>query len=117
MPTVPHSPPFPSLSLPFLLAVCCHTSHSQVVLDAWQLVAVVLSADLLLNLPDSNARGLSGLIITQHTIWQWVPFDCLMGHYSTASGAAVQTLLAVALPCEECTHACMHMQGDCGTHA
>jgi len=64
----------------FSLKTCCARSFSilQVVLDTAQLVAVILSQDLLWKLPDWAAAGLSGVIITQATSWQWVPFDCLL---------------------------------------
>jgi hypothetical protein len=71
-----------------------------VVLDGWQLAAIVLSADLLLNLPNGIAQGLSAALITQQTTWQWVPFDCLLGPNTGASGAAVQSLLVMLLPCK-----------------
>lgn len=72
----------------------------QVVLDTAQVAAVILSQDLLWHLPDWAAAGLSGLIITQATSWQWVPVDCLLPAGSHASGAVVQVMLVLLLPCE-----------------
>jgi len=63
---------------------------------------VILSQDLLWQLPDWTAAGLSGLIITQATSWQWVPFDCLLPGMSQASGAVVQVMMVLVLPCEFC---------------
>jgi hypothetical protein len=79
----------------------------QVVLDTAQVAAVILSQDLLWQLPDWTAAGLSGLIITQATSWQWVPFDCLLPGMSQASGAVVQVMMVLLLPCELCC--CCHL--------
>jgi hypothetical protein len=72
----------------------------QVILDASQLAAVLLSLDMLLMLPDWAARGFSAAIMTQATTWQWVPFDCLMPGTVRASGAVAQTYVALLLPGE-----------------
>lgn len=70
------------------------------VLDGAQIAAVVLGQDLLLLTPDWVAAGLSAVLITQANTWQWVPFECLLPAGSAASGAAVQTVLVMLLPCE-----------------
>jgi hypothetical protein len=70
------------------------------VLDAAQLAAVLLSLDLATLLPDWAAAGLSAVLMTQATTWQWVPFECLVPGSSAASGAVLQAILVMLLPGE-----------------
>eukprot|EP00775_Hariotina_reticulata_P007554 gene7554-7763_t len=71
---------------------------AQVVLDTAQVAAVILSQDLLWLLPDWTAAGLSGVVITQATTWQWMPFDCLLPGWAAVSGAVLQMMLVMLLP-------------------
>jgi len=74
----------------------------QVVLDNTQIAAVILSQDLMWHLPDWAVHALSGMLMTQASTWQWVPFDCLLPDSSAASAAAVQAVLVMLLPSELC---------------
>jgi hypothetical protein len=72
----------------------------QVMLDTAQLAAVLLSLDLALLLPDWAAAGVSAVLMTQATTWQWVAFECLVPGSSGASGAVLQSVLVMLLPGE-----------------
>jgi hypothetical protein len=74
----------------------------QVVLDNTQIAAVILSQDLMWHLPDWAVHALSGMLMTQASTWQWVPFDCLLPGCSAVSAAAVQAVLVMLLPSELC---------------
>jgi hypothetical protein len=69
-------------------------------LDTAQLAAVLLSLDLALLLPDWAAAGVSAVLMTQATTWQWVPFECVLPGSSAASGAVFQSVLVMLLPGE-----------------
>ena len=84
------------LLLPSLLLLL----HDQVMLDTSQLAAVLLSLDLALLLPGWAAAGVSALIMSQATTWQWVAFECLIPGSSALSGAVLQLVLVMLLPGE-----------------
>lgn len=70
----------------------------QVILDAAQIAAVLLSLDLVYFLPDWTVTGMSAVLITQATTWQWMAVDCLLPGHSAASGAVLEAVLVLLLP-------------------
>ncbi|WIA09253.1 hypothetical protein OEZ85_008661 [Tetradesmus obliquus] len=81
-----------------LMAVKHLACLAQVLLDAAQVAAVLLSLDLVLLVPDWAAQGLAGVLLTQAHTWQYVPFECLIPGGSQASAAVAQTVAVMLLP-------------------
>ncbi|WIA13549.1 hypothetical protein OEZ85_007118 [Tetradesmus obliquus] len=71
---------------------------AQVLLDGAQIAALILTQDLMFRVPAWAAVGLSAVLLTQHSTWQWVAFECLLPGSSKASGVAVQAMVVMMLP-------------------
>jgi hypothetical protein len=89
-----------------LIAVRHLACLAQVLLDGAQIAALILTQDLMFRVPAWVAVGLSSVLLTQASTWQWVAFDCLLLSSSKASGTAVQAMVVMLLPGKRETGQC-----------
>jgi hypothetical protein len=81
-----------------LIAVRHMACLAQVLLDGAQIAALILTQDLMFRVPAWTAVGLSAVLLTQSSTWQWVAFECLLPGSSKASGIAVQAMIVMLMP-------------------